>query len=64
VNFTIEEGNVTMSLRDIFHVWRVRWSERRLLARELNFLPDETLKDFGMTRIVAYKLSHRPFWRA
>lgn len=53
-----------MSLRDIFHVWRVRWSERRLLARELNFLPDETLKDFGMTRIVAYKLSHRPFWRA
>ena len=63
VNFTIKERKLRMSMTDILRVWRARWEERRLFARELTFLPDETLKDFGMTRDEAYEQSHRPFWR-
>lgn len=64
VSFANRERKLQMSMRDLIRVWRTRRAERRLLAKELASLPDETLKDFGMTRGVAYKLSHRPFWRA
>jgi uncharacterized protein YjiS (DUF1127 family) len=53
-----------MHVTDMLRVWRERWTERRLFARELDTLPDETLRDFGMTREAAFEQSHRPFWRA
>lgn len=52
-----------MHMTDTLRLWRERWIERRLFARELDMLPDETLRDFGMTRDAAYEESHRPFWR-
>lgn len=45
-------------------IWQARWAERARFAQELVYLPDETLKDFGLTRRIAEDLSHRPFWRA
>ncbi|EJJ28324.1 DUF1127 domain-containing protein [Rhizobium sp. CF142] len=53
-----------MHVTDTLRLWCERWTERRLFARELDTLPDETLRDFGMTREIAYQHSHRPFWRA
>ena len=35
-----------MHMTETLRLWRERWTERRLFARELDMLPDETLKDF------------------
>ena len=53
-----------MGMADLIRVWWARRVERRLVARELGSFTEEVLRDFGMTRPAAYKLSHRPFWRA
>lgn len=66
-------GIVTISNEDAVHqesvcetlrIWQARWADRARFANELVYLPDETLKDFGLTRSIAQDLSHRPFWRA
>ncbi|CCE03273.1 DUF1127 domain-containing protein [Bradyrhizobium sp. STM 3809] len=41
-----------------------RWRERRRFARELPWLADEVLQDYGLTRDEAQRLCRRPFWRA
>lgn len=45
-------------------VWWQRWLERRRFARELPWMADEVLEDYGLTREQARRLCRRPFWRA
>ncbi|MGC2782001.1 MAG: DUF1127 domain-containing protein [Bradyrhizobium sp.] len=45
-------------------LWWERWRERRRFARELPWIADEVLEDYGLTREEARRLCRRPFWRA
>lgn len=44
-------------------LWKQRWLERRRFARELPWMADEVLVDYGLTREQARQLCRRPFWR-
>ena len=50
-------------IANVLRIWRKRRSERRQLAKELPDMPDEALKDLGLTRREAHAASRRPFWR-
>ncbi len=44
----------------IISVWHWRYTQRRQLAN----LSDNMLKDIGVSRVDAIKVSSRPFWKA
>ncbi|CAL77636.1 conserved hypothetical protein [Bradyrhizobium sp. ORS 278] len=48
----------------LLRLWWQRWRERRRFARELPWMADEVLEDYGLTREEARRLCQRPFWRA
>ncbi|XUM21120.1 DUF1127 domain-containing protein [Bradyrhizobium oligotrophicum S58] len=48
----------------LLRLWWARWHERRRFARELPWLADEVLEDYGLTRDEARRLCRRPFWCA
>ncbi|GLH75553.1 hypothetical protein SSBR45G_04610 [Bradyrhizobium sp. SSBR45G] len=48
----------------LLRLWWERWRERRRFARELPWMADESLEDYGLTREEARRLCRRPFWRA
>ncbi|MGY3452761.1 DUF1127 domain-containing protein [Bradyrhizobium sp. USDA 4353] len=48
----------------LLRLWWARWRERRSFARELPWLADEVLEDYGLTRDEARRICRRPFWRA
>ncbi|WP_316205409.1 MULTISPECIES: DUF1127 domain-containing protein [unclassified Bradyrhizobium] len=50
--------------KSVVRVWWERWLERRRFARQLPWMADEVLKDYGLTREQARWLCRRPFWRA
>ncbi|MGJ5093682.1 DUF1127 domain-containing protein [Bradyrhizobium oligotrophicum] len=50
--------------KSVLRLWLARLRERRRFARELPWLADEVLEDYGMTRDEARRLCRRPFWRA
>jgi len=39
------------------------WSDRHAQRRALRELPEEMLKDIGLSRADAYRESSKPFWR-
>ncbi|WP_315779981.1 MULTISPECIES: DUF1127 domain-containing protein [unclassified Bradyrhizobium] len=48
----------------LLRLWWKRWRERGRFARELPWIADEVLQDYGLTRDEARRLCRRPFWRA
>ncbi|WP_316236462.1 DUF1127 domain-containing protein [Bradyrhizobium sp. SZCCHNR1015] len=48
----------------LLRLWWQRWRERRRFGRELPWMADEELEDYGLTREEARRLCRRPFWRA
>ncbi|ABQ36130.1 hypothetical protein BBta_4064 [Bradyrhizobium sp. BTAi1] len=48
----------------LLRLWWKRWRERHRFARELPWIADEVLADYGLTRDEARRLCRRPFWRA
>ena len=48
----------------LLRLWWKRWRERHRFARELPWIADEVLEDYGLTRDEARRLCRRPFWRA
>ncbi|WP_257164839.1 DUF1127 domain-containing protein [Bradyrhizobium sp. SRS-191] len=48
----------------LLRLWWTRWHERRRFARELPWMADEVLADYGVTRAQARQMCRRPFWRA
>ncbi|NPU63950.1 DUF1127 domain-containing protein [Bradyrhizobium sp. 83012] len=50
--------------KSLLRLWWARWRERRRFARELPWLADEVLEDYGLTRDEARRLCRRPLWRA
>lgn len=64
VKFSNGEKALFARISQVFSVWGRRRHERRMLAGELGAMPDEALRDLGLTRAGALKLVRRPFWRA
>ena len=52
-------SDAAQSVIETVRVWRRRMRERDQLSR----LDDRMLKDIGMTRTEAIRLSSKPFWR-
>ena len=48
----------------LLRLWWERWRERRRFARDLPWLADEVLEDYGLTREEVRQLCRRPFWQA
>ncbi|WP_244425531.1 DUF1127 domain-containing protein [Bradyrhizobium sp. STM 3843] len=59
-----DDGHVHRETVSILRIWWERWRERRRFARELPWMADEVLEDYGLTREDARRLCRRPFWRA
>ncbi|MGJ5078410.1 DUF1127 domain-containing protein [Bradyrhizobium sp. HKCCYLS3013] len=59
-----ERGGVAPESKSLLRLWWARWRERRSFARELPWLADEVLEDYGLTRDEARRSCRRPFWRA
>ncbi|WP_035645187.1 DUF1127 domain-containing protein [Bradyrhizobium sp. ORS 285] len=58
-----EPGGAEPESKSLLRLWWARWRERRRFARELPWLADEVLEDYGLTRDEARRLCRRPFWR-
>ncbi|MBV9014477.1 MAG: DUF1127 domain-containing protein [Alphaproteobacteria bacterium] len=52
-------SDAAQSVIETVRIWRRRMRERDQLSR----LDDRMLKDIGMTRTEAIRLSSKPFWR-
>ncbi|MGJ4939351.1 DUF1127 domain-containing protein [Bradyrhizobium sp. HKCCYLS1011] len=59
-----DDDRVHRETVSILRIWWERWRERRRFGRELPWMADEVLEDYGLTREQARRLCRRPFWRA
>lgn len=50
-------------LRRVHEVLQL-WHRRKRQRRKLMQMPDDILKDIGISRVDAYQESRKPFWRA
>ncbi|MGJ5181051.1 DUF1127 domain-containing protein [Bradyrhizobium oligotrophicum] len=60
----LDQGCAAPKPASLLRLWWARWRERRRFARELPWIADEVLEDYGLTRDEARRLCRRPFWRA
>ncbi|MGJ4969971.1 DUF1127 domain-containing protein [Bradyrhizobium sp. HKCCYLRH1073] len=58
------ESRAEPTQTSMLRLWWSRWYERRRFARELPWMADEVLEDYGLTRKEARRLCRRPFWQA